>query len=198
LRRAEACAHDLDSAPDSCLILLHPVPAVARLRLAQLADARLALYRDDPIRVSAPAADPAIVPDLARLRRLPFGALYAVDGLPGPLSIADGVPPTLLRVVGTQPMQFTGWAIDVASVPPRPALGVFLSVDGGPPVWVPIREPHATPAVRFSPALAASGFHLTLPAGSLPAGQHTLRLTVVTADGEAAYEASPVLVFGVE
>jgi hypothetical protein len=148
--------------------------------------------------VSTPAADPAIAPDLARLRRLPFGALYGVDGLPGPLSVADGLPSTQLRVSGAQPMLFTGWAIDVASVPPRPALGVFLAIDDGPPVWVPSGELHATPAGRFSFTLAASGLHLALPAGSLPTGEHTLRVTVVTADGAAMYEESPALVFVVE
>jgi hypothetical protein len=198
LRQAEACAHDLATAPDSCLALLHPVPSVARLRLAQLADARLALYRNTPIPPPAPAADPTSVPDLARLRQLPFGALYAVDGLPGPLSIADGLPPSQLRVSGARPIVLTGWAVDVSSVPPRPALGVFLAIDDGPPVWTPIGEQHPTPASRFSPALAASGFHLALPAGSLAPGQHTLRLTVVTADGDAVYEASPSLVFIVE
>ncbi|MFN8513285.1 MAG: hypothetical protein U0841_11990 [Chloroflexia bacterium] len=91
------------------------------------------------------------MPDLARLRQLPFGALYAVDGLPGPLSIADGLPPTQLRLSAQQPLQFTGWAIDATSAPPRPALGAFITIDSGPPVWVPIRDPHATPARRFSP-----------------------------------------------
>lgn len=198
LRRAEACAHDLATAPDGCLALLHPVPSVARLRLAQLAEARLALYRDTLPHLSAPPADPAVVPDLGRLRRLPFGTLYAVDGLPGPLSVADGLPPTLLLVSVSQPIQFTGWALDVASVPPRPALGVFLSIDDDPPKWVPIGEMHATPAGRFSPTLAASGFRLTLPAGSLPTGEHLLRIFVVTADGTAVYEESPALLFVVE
>jgi hypothetical protein len=198
LRRAETCARDLGSAPDSCLALLHPVPSVARLRLAQLADARLALYRDDPPPPSAPAADPATVPEFAPLRRLPFGALYAVDGLPGPLSVADGLPPVQLRVAATQPVTITGWAIDVSSIPPRPALGVFIAIDDAPPIWVSAGEPHPVPSARFSPSLALSGFHLTLPPGSFRPGQHSLRLTVVTAGGEAAYEVSPPLVFIVE
>lgn len=198
LRRAESCAHDLASAPDSCLSLLHPVPAVARLRLAQLAATRLALYHDAPLPVPAPAADPSLAPDLARLRQLPFGALYAVDGLPGPLSIADGLPPTQLRFAAQQPLHFTGWAIDATSAPPRPALGAFITIDSGAPIWVPIREPHTTPARRFSPALGTSGFHLTLSPGTLPPGQHTLCITIITADGTAAYEPSPPLTFIVE
>lgn len=198
LRRAESCARDLAASPDPCLTLLHPVPSVARLRLAALADARLALYRaGPPPAATGTAAPPAAAPDLAGLRRLPIGALYAVDGLPGPLAPFDGTPPPP-HFPANQRLQLTGWAADAARVPPAPASGLFLAIDDRPPVWVPLTLDRPEVAARFGPALGPSGFRLDLSAGALPPGRHTLRVTVVSADGLAAYEASPALVFFVD
>lgn len=198
LRRAEACARDLASAPDDCLILLHPVPEVARLRVAGLAGERLALFRDGALPTgSGTAAPPASAPDLASLRPLPFGALYAIDGLPSPLALFDGTPPPP-RFAASQPLQLTGWAVDAIGLPPGSAGGVFLTIDDRPPVWVAVNGDRPDVAARFGPDFGRSGFSLALPAGTLAPGRHTVRITVVTVDGRARYQESPALVFVVE
>jgi hypothetical protein len=198
LRRVEGCARDLANAPDDCLVLLHPVPSVARLRLADLAAAHLALFRDGSLPTrSGPPVPLTSAPDLAGLRRLPFGALYAIDRLPGPLAPFDGSPPPPHFAAG-QPLQFSGWAVDATSVPPQPAGGIYLTLDDQPPVWVPVSGNRPEVAARFDPQLARSGFLLELPAGTLAPGRHTVRIMVVTADGRAVYQESPALVLFVE
>jgi hypothetical protein len=198
LRQSEACARDLANAPDDCLILLHPVPSVARLRLATLAGERLALFRAGPVPVGAGApTPPATAPDRVSLRQLPFGALYALDGLPGPLAPFDGTPPPP-RFAAGQPLQLSGWAVDTIGIPPGPAGGVFLTIDDRPPVWVPITGERPEVAARFGAQLVRSGFRLELPTGTLAPGRHTVRIAVVTGDGRAVYRESPGLVFVVE
>ena len=198
LRRAETCARDLASAPDDCLVLLHPVPAVARLRLAGLAQERLALFRDGALPMgSGKLASSAVVPDPNRLGALPFGGLYTLDGQPGPLAYFDGSPPPPHFPFG-KPLQFSGWAVDVIAIPPGPASGVFLAIDGRQAVWLPTTIMRPEVAARFDAGLAYPGFALELPAGALAPGRHTLRLTVVTRDGASAYQPSPVLVFFVD
>src|SRR6185436_20582000 len=121
-------------------------------------------------------------PDRASLRQLPFGALFAIDGLPGPLAPFDGTPPTPHFPAG-QPLQFSGWAVDVIGVPPTPAGGVFLTIDKRAPVWVPVAGNRPDVATRFDSRLVRSGFALQLPAGALAPGRHTVRIAVVTGDG---------------
>ena len=128
---------------------------------------------------------------------MPFGGLYAVDGLPGPLAYFDGSPPSPHFPVA-KPLQFSGWAADVIAAPVGPASGVFLAIDDRQAVWVPTTTMRPEVAARFDAGLARSGFALELSAGALAPGRHTLRVTVVARDGLSAYQPSPALVFFVD
>ncbi|MFN8539430.1 MAG: hypothetical protein U0232_18370 [Thermomicrobiales bacterium] len=185
LRRAESCAHDLASAPDSCTCRCSTrCPPWRACASPSPAATRLALYHDAPLPVPAPAADPSLAPDLARLRQLPFGALYAVDGLPGPLSIADGLPPTQLRFAAQQPLRHRlGHRRDQRPPATRPRCLHHhrrRPQSGCPFASRTPRPPAASPPPSAPPASTSRSPRHP------PPGQHTLRITIITADGTAA------------
>jgi hypothetical protein len=87
-------------------------------------------------------------------------------------------------------MVLDGFGFD--AVAKLPAKGVDVVVDGKA---YGTAYGHARPDVGDyfkTPALAATGFRTTLPAGTLAAGMHTLRLRVVAADGKGYFESPQV------
>jgi len=197
LRDTESCVHDFTTASDSCMLLLHLSPAAARLRLAQMAEHHLALYRDGPIpSVPGPLGKPGSVPDRTSLREVAYQTLYQIDGLPGALALFDGIQGTL-NARADQPLVLTGWALDVAALPIGPADGVYLTLDDQAARWVPLDRERPDVARRFAAAYLRSGFRAEWPTGTLAPGRHTVKIEVVAANRRGIYPPSTPLEFTV-
>jgi hypothetical protein len=198
LRQAESCAHGFTMAPDGCLAVLHPPPEAARLRLAQLAAHRLSSYRLELVpAVPGPSGQPKAAPNPDQLQTLGFQSLYDVDGMPRTLSLlVDGS--AQLRIPAGSHVILTGWAIDTTAVPLAPAAGIYLQVDDQHPLWVPVDLERPDIAWRFESAYLRSGFRAEWPAGTLAPGNHTVRISLVTANRRGIYPQSPPLLLIVE
>ena len=98
-------------------------------------------------------------------------------------------------VSGDAPIEMTGFGFDV--VASAPAKGIDLVIDGKPygAVYGSPRPDVAN--AKKVPALAPSGYHMTLPPGTLAKGPHKVVVRVLTADGSAYYQ-SPVIGFTVQ
>jgi len=98
-------------------------------------------------------------------------------------------------VSGAAPIEMTGFGFDV--VAKAPAKGVDLVIDGKPYGAVYGTPRPDVAADKKVPALAATGYHMTLPGGTLAKGPHKVVVRVLTADGSAYYQ-SPVISFTVD
>ena len=98
-------------------------------------------------------------------------------------------------VSGGAPIEMTGFGFDV--VAKAPAKGIDLVIDGKPYGAVYGAPRPDVAADKKIPALAATGYHMTLPGGTLTKGPHQVVVRVLTADGSAYYQ-SPVISFTVE
>ena len=88
------------------------------------------------------------------------------------------------------PMVLDGFGFD--PVAKLPAKGVDVVIDGKA-YGTAYGHPRPDVAVYFkTPALAATGFRTTLPAGAVAAGAHTVLVRVVAADGKGYFESQPV------
>ena len=85
---------------------------------------------------------------------------------------------------------FDGFGFD--PVAKAPAMGVDVVVDGKL-YGAAYGQPRQDVADYFKePALARSGFTVTLPPGTLSVGAHTVVVRVVAADGSGYFESPPV------
>lgn len=92
-------------------------------------------------------------------------------------------------------IEMTGFGYDV--VAKAPAKGIDLDIDGklyGAVYGDPRPDVAASKNI---PALTATGYHMTLPAGVLAAGPHKVTVRVVSADGAGFYQ-SPTISFTVQ
>jgi hypothetical protein len=121
---------------------------------------------------------------LARRAEAPGWFVDHIGGAVDPLNHPPAVTPAGAAMV------LDGFGFD--AVAKLPAKGVDVVVDGKA---YGTAYGHARPDVGDyfkTPALAATGFRTTLPAGTLAAGMHTLRLRVVAADGKGYFESPQV------
>jgi hypothetical protein len=149
----------------------------------------------DPFATPPPAAQPAATPTeglsagLAKRGEMPGFFLDHIGAANDPMNKPPAVTPA------GQPILLDGFGFD--PVAKLPAQGVDVVIDGK--AWG-ARYGHDRPDVAKyfkTPALAATGFRTTLPAGTLPAGAHTARLRIVAADGKGYFE-SPAVAFTVQ
>lgn len=144
----------------------------------------------DPMALPPPPAATAAPPGagmsagLAKRAEPPGFYLDRVGQAPDPVNRPPAVTP------GDVAMVLDGFAFD--PVLKAPARGVDVVVDGKA---YGTAYGHARPDVAnyFKvPALAATGYRVTLPAGSLGKGAHSLVIRVIAADGASYFESPPV------
>jgi hypothetical protein len=193
LAQRQECVRHYTTAPDNCFLYSFPVPAVARVRTVYLAQQQISIFRHDPAPppVAWPA-QPTTPPDLARLRPLTMTTVYSIDGIDGPLELLDTLGQRQrLTIAAGQPDTLTGWAIDAANG--VPAGGVFVTIDERSALWADYGAAREQPATLFGAPFRPSGFRVVLPA--LSPGQHSVRLTVVSRDGQGYYQPTAPLIF---
>lgn len=176
--------------------------AVAVLAVAALSAGALAACDNpkprkvpaDPMALPPPPAAPAAAPgagmspDLPRRSELPGFYLDRVGQAPDPVSKQPAATP------GDQPIVISGFGFDPAKVP---AKGVDVAIDGKA-YGATYGGARPDVANYFKvPALAATGYSLTLPAGTLADGPHNVTVRVIAADGTAYFE-SPSVPFTVD
>ena len=148
----------------------------------------------DPMALPPPPAAPAAPPSagmsvgLARRSELPGFYLDRVGQAPDPVNKQPAVTP------GNVAMVLDGFGFD--PVTKAPAKGIDVVIDGKA---YGTTYGHARPDVAnyFKvPALLATGYTVTLPAGTLGRGAHSVVVRVIAADG-ASYFESPAVPFTV-
>jgi len=112
--------------------------------------------------------------------------------------IGDGATRQAGPIAADQPVVVTGWALDGAAR--QPATAVYLLLDG--------RYTYRAEYGAARPDVAATagganddnvGFTATLPPGmATPGRRHTLAVRIVTTDGSAYADSSPLATFTVE
>jgi hypothetical protein len=135
-----------------------------------------------------PAAAPSLplasaTAGLPRLSAAPGFYLDRIGHASDPANKQPAVTP------GGEPLVLDGFAFD--PVAKAPAKAVDLVVDGKA---YGATYGHARPDVAAFfkvPALAATGYKVTLPAGTLAKGAHSLAVRVVAAGGEGYFESRP-------
>jgi hypothetical protein len=140
----------------------------------------------DPMALPPPPLAPAAPPGagmsggLTRLAGAPGFYLDRIGQAPDPANRQPAV------TSGAQPIVVDGFAFDPTAK--APAKGVDVVVDGKAYGAV---YGHARPDVANffkTPALAATGYKVTLPAGALSEGSHSVAIRVVSADGQGYFE----------
>lgn len=146
---------------------------------------------DSGVRTVTPAATPTTSGGQGlssdQLQRLSAFTPHYVDSI-GPA--LDPVKNQPVKVSGTIPLAVTGFAVDDGSK--TVARGVEVVIDGKPyaATYGSARPDVAT--FFKNPALTQSGFKYQIPAGTLPAGQHNLRLRILASDGKSYYDGQAV------
>ena len=135
---------------------------------------------------AAPAAPPGagMSPGLARRVEPPGFYLDRVGQAPDPVNRRPAVTP------GGVAMVLDGFGFD--PVIKAPARGVDVVIDGEA---YGTAYGHARPDVASYfrvPALAATGYTVTLPAQTLGKGAHSVVVRVIAADGASYFESPPV------
>jgi hypothetical protein len=139
----------------------------------------------DPMAIAPPQAVVAAPSEgmsagLPKFKEMAVVSLDRIGAAPDPLNRQPAVTP------GGQATAFDGFAFDPRAK--APARGVDVVVDGKAygSAYGATRPDVAS--YFKQPGLAAVGFSFTLPAGTLGAGPHSVRLRVVAADGKGFYE----------
>lgn len=144
----------------------------------------------DPFAAPPPPAGPVAPPSeglsagLVKRPDMPGWFVDHIGAAVDPMNRPPAVTPA-----GT-PMVLDGFGFDaVAKVP---AKGIDVVIDGKA-YGTAYGHARGDVAQYFkTPALAATGWKTVLPAGTVAAGAHTLRLRVVAADGKGYFESPPV------
>lgn len=145
----------------------------------------------DPFAV-APAQPAPVAPTgglSAGLPKRPELAGFSLDRIgaaPDPLNKQPAATPA------AEPIVLDGFGFD--PVAKAPAKGVDIAIDGKAYATAYGGARPDVASYFKAPSLTAVGFSVTLPAASLPPGQHTAVVRVVAADGKAYFE-SPTIRF---
>jgi hypothetical protein len=101
---------------------------------------------------------------------------------------ASPQPDKEIAVPSTIPLVVAGWAVD-----PSEALagGVEVAIDDKPYVATYGQERTDVATALKNPGLTKSGFNLTLPAGQLPKGGHTVAVRILN-KAKTGYFETPV------
>ncbi|CAA9544408.1 MAG: hypothetical protein AVDCRST_MAG88-280, partial [uncultured Thermomicrobiales bacterium] len=174
LRGNRQCVLHYDGAPNSCLALYHPHPALVRAGAAYLAERRLA-----PFRRTTPL-------DVAQLAPRGGSTSFAIETVGGVTTTRQGAAP--IPFSPDSPLLVTGWAADDAAG--GPAGGVIVTVDGDRHFHAVYGGERADVSRRRGAGYGRSGFVAMIPAATLPPGRHQLTVKVVTSDGRSYYEAA--------
>lgn len=136
--------------------------------------------------VGTPATGSGQVPS-NQLQALTAFTPHYIDSI-GPA--LDPVKNQPVKVSGTIPLAVTGFAVDDGSK--TVARGVEVVIDGKPnTAMYGITRPDVATFFK-NPAFSQSGFRYEIPAGSLPSGQHNLKLRILTSDGKSYYDGQAV------
>lgn len=178
LQRNEGCIRQYDTAPDDCLTLFYPVADLVRIHAAFLEQHRLGTFRELPT-----------TPDFAAPPRA-GAALATLD------RVGNGATPQGVTIAANQPIAVTGWALDGTAR--RPATAAYLLLDAR----YTYRAEYGVARPDVATAVGATGgdsvgFTATLPPGLAAPGAHTLAVRIVTADGTAYADSTPLATFTV-
>jgi hypothetical protein len=133
-------------------------------------------WSEAPASGGPPRSGPAPAGDLEPRRAPPGGPLLSVDAL----DLENSDRARRLLVV-------RGWGVDPAAA--APAAGVLVEV-AGRAAWFPTGLDRSDVAAHFGvPAYARAGFGGVVDLSGVPAGEHEVAVTVVSADRRARYEA---------
>ncbi|MDA1200931.1 MAG: hypothetical protein O3C39_04535 [Planctomycetota bacterium] len=162
-----------------------------RLLAPIAADGGYCFARAEQLAAEARSVPAAGLTESGRLERVPDHTDYSLESI-NDQSFPLGKPPP--RIAREAPLTVAGWAVDREAG--RPAAGVELVVgDRGFEVRYGLPRPDVAEYFK-QPGLADSGFRGILPAGTLPPGEHTLRLRLRMCAGEHFLETPgyPVIV----
>lgn len=141
---------------------------------------------------AAPSAAPAAAPiqatgASASLKRLSGEPAYNLEVM-GP--VVNPLASNGIVVPAGRPLQMSGWAVDA----PAKALGsgVDIVIDGIPfAAQYSMDRADVARALKV-PAYAKAGFQLTMQAGQVSQGSHTIAVRVLSKDGAGYYEGSTI------
>jgi hypothetical protein len=175
-------------------VKIQAVAALAALALAACDNPKPRQVPPDPMALAPPPLAPAAAPTdgmsagLARRPEFPGFYLDRIGSAPDPVNKQPAV------TSGAQPMVLDGFGFDpVAKVP---AKGVDVVIDGKAYGTAYGQSRPDVASFHRVPALAPTGYAMTLPAGTLAKGPHTALVRVIAADGKGYFE-SPVINFTV-
>lgn len=173
LRRQQHCVVNYAIAPDNCLQLFHPSPEVVRDGAAFLAQEHLAIFRS------------IVGSTNGQMVRINGTTPFSIDSVGGIVLNEPHDQP--ITVAQDRSLVITGWAIDAGN---RSTAGeVFVIVDGVGEFRTEYGAGRPDVAALHSrTAYVNSGYTLTLPAGTLAAGKHTLSIRIVTQDQRGYYD----------
>ena len=173
---------------------LHAVAAVAALALAACDNPKPRQVPPDPMAAAPPPAAPVALPragiSAGRPKRPEFPAFFLdrIGAAADPMNKQPAATP------GDRPIALDGFGFDpVANVP---ALGVDLVIDGKAYATAYGASRPDVASYFKVPALDATGYTATLPAGTLAKGAHSIVVRVIAADGKGYFEA-PAIAFTV-
>ncbi|MGH6963739.1 MAG: hypothetical protein ACREE0_04605 [Phenylobacterium sp.] len=174
---------------------LHAVAALALLTLAGCDNPKPRHVPPDPM-AKAPAAAPAIAPPADGvtdgLAKRTEGAAFSLD------RVGEALDPLNKQPAGTPgdaPIVLSGFGFD--PVAKAPATGIEVAIDGKAYAATYGLTRADVGAYFKTPALAPTGFTVTLPAGFLINGPHQVAVRVIAADGKGYFE-SPQVPFTVD
>ena len=174
----------------------HAFAVLAALSLAACDNPKPRHVPPDPMAAAQPPLDAVIAPPedgategLARRTEVAVFYLDRVGAALDPLKNQPAGTP------GDAPIVLNGFGFD--PVAKAPAKGVDLAIDGKAYAAAYGGDREDVANYFKAPGLAATGYTLTLPAGFLVNGPHTVTVRVIAADG-AGYFESPKIPFTVD
>jgi hypothetical protein len=162
-----------------------------RLLAPIAADGGYCFARAEQLAAEVRSLPAAVLPEAGRLERVPDHTDYALESINDHRAPLGKPPPRISR---DTPLTLAGWAVDREAG--QAAGGVELLVgERGFEIRYGLPRPDVAEYFK-QPALVDSGFQALLPAGTLPPGEHTLRLRLRLVDGEHFLETPgyPVIV----
>jgi len=171
-------------------VKLHAVAAFAVLLLAACDNPKPRQVPPDPMAAPPPPAAAVPAPKdgmSAGLAKRPEFPAFYLDAIG---SARDPVNRKPAATAGDTPVTVNGFGFDpVAKVP---AKGVDVVIDGKAYGTTYGGSRPDVAAYFKTPGLAVTGYTITLPAGTLAKGPHTLVVRVIAADAKGYFESPPV------
>lgn len=172
----QECIRNYISASEGCLLLYNPSSAAVRNLSAYLDEAQLNIFHN-----------PGTQTTVHQLRQLTDAPTYSIESI-GNIATAQAKtnPPVISY---GKPVSVSGWAVD--SQANTTASAVYVRIDQGASFVATYGLDRPDIALQLGNlTYLKSGFQVTIPAGWLAPGKHTISLRIISRDRTSYYEPS--------